>query len=297
MSDRPWLAAFLIVAACGGGGGDSFDAGAPDASTTCDPMTPFGAPQQLSYFGSLEPTMTRFSPDELTAYFSASTIDGIAIYQADRPSLTAPFTAPRVVLAEGIAIDPVSPTVSSDGLRLVYDRMPAGSTDGEDLYLATRSSTADVFGTPSELASVDSTTSDGTPFLSADGEELWFSSARAGRADLWSAKQSGDGFTAPVAEASLNSSAYEATPVLSADRLTVYFARLFSGGSIDSSILMSHRDRVTDPFPPPSTLDGLDGSNNTTVVPTWLSVDQCRLYLMQGSSSGAMMLVVTRDPS
>jgi hypothetical protein len=73
------------------------------------------------------------------------------------------------------------PTVRRDGLEMIFPSNRAGSLGSvgdDDLWVSTRSSTADPWGAPVNLGAVVNTVfSDGLPELSFDGTTLYFNSA------------------------------------------------------------------------------------------------------------------------
>jgi serine/threonine protein kinase len=82
-----------------------------------------------------------------------------------------------------------SPSLSSDGLVLVFQSDRSGGSGKNDLYMATRSSLGEPFGKAVNLGStINSDANEENPALSADGKTLWFSTNRAGGAggfDIW----------------------------------------------------------------------------------------------------------------
>lgn len=282
-----WL---FALGACGGGGDLSPDAGVEiDAAPRCDPATPFGTPRQLA---AVPAGYDRLSGDELTLY--ETTGDGItgSIDEAHRATMTTAFgTGTPLITSDSTIGTPHGPTLTADGLRMIF----AGLTDtGEDLYVTTRASTDAPFATPTVLADLSTPSEyERTAFLSSDGEEIWFSRGTLNGGDLYTATRSGDGFTAPIAAGEQNTAEYEAAPVLSDDRLTLYYARVNS-----RTVQMSHRDAVTDPFPPAREItEFTDPSGALTYLPSWLSIDQCRLYLERQDSNGGGVYLAERSPS
>gem|GEM_PF-1383428 len=140
------------------------------------------------------------------------------------------FGEPQRVTGLGLAGALYGPALSADGLSLYFSANP-GSTG--HLYVATRSSRdSAVFAPATELASANSTASEGTPFLAGDG--LYFFSTRVGgvgERDLWFAPRSADsGFAPPVLLEEVNSANSELLPSVSADGLTLLFASTRPGG-------------------------------------------------------------------
>lgn len=98
---------------------------------------------------------------------------------------------PKSLVAGGVnsSASDNRPSVTRDGLTIFFDSTRAGGLGGPDLYYATRSSTAQPFGTAQHLGSLSSPGFDGRPFISKDGTFLTFSSQRTGNEspapDMW----------------------------------------------------------------------------------------------------------------
>jgi hypothetical protein len=72
-------------------------------------------------------------------------------------------------------------TISRDGRAMFISSGRAGGNGSEDIWLSTRSSTTDLWGTPVNLGStINSSAFDGAPALSFDGRSLYFFSERTG---------------------------------------------------------------------------------------------------------------------
>jgi hypothetical protein len=77
------------------------------------------------------------------------------------------------------------PALSSDGLAIVFETTGGGGD--LDLYVATRATTTEPWGTPVPLAAANSASDDGDASFTDDGTELFFESNRAGSPDLYHA--------------------------------------------------------------------------------------------------------------
>ena len=81
------------------------------------------------------------------------------------------------------------PSISADGLSLYFSSNRPGAVGGDDLWVATRETTADDWGAPSNLGPVvNSSDGDYMSYISVDGLSLYFSSTRSGGLglrDLW----------------------------------------------------------------------------------------------------------------
>jgi Tol biopolymer transport system component len=194
-----------------------------DALQMCDPTAKFGAPMQIAGLEMIDGGTVRLSSDELTIYFSADPGD---LWAAHRSALAEAFGTPILLTAENSPEGEYNPAVSSDGLTLWFDSNRVAN-EGFHLYVATRASLLAEFATPGLAATVnctDTKQSDGNPYVTVDGNELWFTSTRAGGLggeDIWRAPWTGNGFATPMLVAELSSSAVDWLPTLSADRLTI----------------------------------------------------------------------------
>ncbi len=73
------------------------------------------------------------------------------------------------------------PTISKDGLSLIFESNRPGGSGGPDLWLAKRDSLDDCWQTPKNLGpDVNSASMDGSPSLTTDGHWLYFHSDRPG---------------------------------------------------------------------------------------------------------------------
>jgi hypothetical protein len=302
-----WLYILTALVGCGSvKSSSSFDAATPpiDGATTppdaatCDPGARFGPlnPVPGLELPGVTESFPRLSADELTIYFDGATPGSVPhLYAAHRISLTEPFDTPTELTSLHSDAGNGNPSLSRDGFTLWFSSRNA-TTDPYHLYIATRTSLLAEFGRP-QLARVVNTTearTDAQPFLTLDGQELWFISNRVPSAsfDLWRADWTGSDFASPVRQLALSSPNAESFPSLSADRLTVYFSsdRPDPGGKGAYDIWRSHRSAAGgDDFSPPTLVEELNTARNDYA--TWLSSDNCRIY----GSSGSIFMA-TRSP-
>ncbi|HMG56305.1 MAG TPA: hypothetical protein VK601_22555 [Kofleriaceae bacterium] len=270
-----------------------------DSPPICSPSAKFGTPMAL--FGLGDGGIARLSPDELTIYYSSSSAD---LYVAHRTTATGAFGTPMPMMAQNTASQEYDPTVSSDGLTLWFGSNRVAN-EGNHLYVATRTSTLVEFDTPGlagMLNAADVKQADAEPFVTADGNELWFISSRPGGLggyDIWHATRTGSSFTTPALAAELNSTSDENVPMLSSDRLTVYFtsARVAPGTKGGLEVWTAHRSTVNDGFATPILVDELNTVNNDYAA--WLSADNCRMYVASSdglSSPRLAIYMATRQP-
>jgi Tol biopolymer transport system component len=180
------------------------------------------------------------------------------------------------------------PWLTPDGLALYFasDRSGAGS---DDLWVATRTSQSGSFDPPQMLAAVNSTSSDSSPTLSADGLELYFASSRMGGlggSDLWRstrASPAGD-FGAPTTLSAVNSVDDDWDPALSFDGLTLYFTSNRAGGLGVADVWAATRPSLQASFSAPALVPGANSSS--TDAQAWISADGLRLYFGSNRAGG-----------
>ena len=121
------------------------------------------------------------------------------------------------------------PSISADGLWLFFASERPGGSGGRDLYVTTRATTDDEWGTPVNLGpTVNSSSNDTTPDISTDGLCLFFGSRRpggSGGSDLWFTRRASTSspWEPPVwLGPTINSSYREHNPCISADGSTLY---------------------------------------------------------------------------
>ncbi|MFV2069757.1 MAG: hypothetical protein ACC645_22555, partial [Pirellulales bacterium] len=181
------------------------------------------------------------SADRLTLLFNSNRPGGAGghdLYTATRASIFAPF-GNATSLGEDLntASNELAPTLSRDGLTIIFASNRAGGFGGTDLYTATRSDTADPFGNVMNIGSAMNTANVETdPSISADGLALYFTSDRPGGfggQDIYVATRSNT--LEPFGQVvnlgpDINSAATDASPSISADGETVFFHSDRPGG-------------------------------------------------------------------
>ncbi len=167
------------------GGGDIWFAQAADGGFGAPAMLPLVNTSSLDFGPSLQPgalvlyfASARNSDAGLTNVFVASSNDaGVTGVSSVGPVNTANHK-------DGY------PAISADGLVLYFasDRPTNGLGDW-DVWVSVRASTADAFGTPTDVTEVNTSSSDEPGWLSADLCRLYLSSSRGGNNDLYIAER------------------------------------------------------------------------------------------------------------
>jgi Tol biopolymer transport system component len=270
---------------------------AHDAGPMCDPTRPFGPRKALSELTVGTDGWPRLTWDERIVTFHARASASIDVYIATRSNRTDPFDAPRPVTALNSPFSDYDPDLSADGLTIAYAPV-LGDGGLQHILTATRPTVDAAFGAPQRATVLDGTSDDIQPFLTLDGTEIWFSSARLdGTYDriYRAARDSSGAFGPPVLVGELGTSTSDSDlPVLSADGLTIYFESDRSGGKGGGDIWTATRPTKSSPFGPPTNVTELNSALEEG--PTWLSPDNCRLYLGGDPVNGYDMWVAERSP-
>jgi len=151
-----------------------------------------------------------------------------------------------------------SPSISVDGLSLYFSSNRSGTVGNMDLWVSTRETTADDWGTPSNLGPVvNSSNADYMSHISADGLSLYFSSERPGglgNRDLWVSTRAttDDEWGEPVNLGStVNSSSNERRMWISSDGLMLLLQSDRPKGSGAVDIYMTTRATTNDDWAEP----------------------------------------------
>ena len=161
-----------------------------------------------------------------------------------------------------------------------------------------RLAATDPFDPPTEIANLNTTDYEATPFTRGSADEIWFVTSRGGvPVDIQLATfVAGTGYTVST-PANVNSAGFDdLAPILSADRLALYFSsdRPLAGfGSYN--IWVSTRSTPTGVFSEPIPVPNVN--SNSSDEPSWISKDGCRLYVVSnrpGGAGGQDIYVATR---
>lgn len=320
MSPRLAVACVVVLAACGAsyeradddptdasGDAGAGDAAASDATTgdgaadagtgrVCDPFAPFDGVALVPELSDQNANTAgvRLSPDELTAFFARlASATSWELYYATRFDRGAPFGSPTPLSALNTVESEIKPSITADRSLLYYARF--GSTNYR-LLVATRTAAND-YVSPLDLAPPvgdGGSTGEADPFISDDGAELAFVSARSGKQQIYVATDRSGPTT--FGRVDLVASADAASnPVLGHDGLTLYFAT--PEGTAGSAVVVARRASPGAAFGAPAKLTGpaLDVPDQRD-EPTWISVDACTLYLQSNRAGVFATYRATRTP-
>ncbi|MCA9138143.1 MAG: serine/threonine-protein kinase [Planctomycetales bacterium] len=205
---------------------------------------PFGQPVNLgpdinSEAKDSDPCL---SADQCSLIFNSSSHRGGAgkndLYVSTRKSKRDRFSAATRIegMLNGIRSESGA-TLSPDGLTMIFASEREGRKQKEELWTTRRVTVTDPFSKITSLGlSINSNGRDKSPFLTADGLQLWFVSDRYGTSggrDLWVCVRQSDNepFGEPInAGPQINSTADEESPTLTGDGKLLFFESSRSRG-------------------------------------------------------------------
>ncbi|MCU1279078.1 MAG: OmpA family protein [bacterium] len=270
----------------GSDAGTNADASA-DAGPACDPSKPFGTPVAVTALNQAgeDTNSVRLSSDELTAYLTRA---GVAIYSSTRATKITPWSQPAPVAALDTTGNEAHATVTADGLTLYLQVQPA--TGGSDIFVSTRADVASAFSTPVAVPVINDTVEDLAPYISADGNVLYFSTRRPAAfgtdPNIYRAEKTGGAFGAPAFVLGINHSpGYDSMPVPSADETKIFLAS--DRGGVGFNIYMATRPSTAVQYGNPSLVTEL----NSTFAdfPSYLSADGCTIYLSSNRAGAGVL--------
>jgi len=186
--------------------------------------------------------------------------------------------------------------ITSDGLTCYMDSDEAGGYGQGDLWMATRTTTSDSWGTRVNLGGVvNSASDDFGANVSPDGLELYFTSNRPGGYggyDLWVAKRAtvNDPWGTPVnLGPEINRPADDNSARISPDGLLLFLASRRAGGYGSSvgphDIYVARRATTKDPWGPPVNCGPVVNSPYVEWMPS-ISADGSMLYFQSNRPGG-----------
>ena len=184
------------------------------------------------------------------------------------------------------------PSISADGLSLYFVSSRTGGVAGRDIWVTTRETTDDPWGTPVNLGpTINSPVSDGGVSISSDGLSLYFSSMRPGGygdGDCWVTTREtihSEWGTPMNLGPTVNSSADECYTSISADGLALYFNSNRGGGVGGYDLWVTRRETIHDPWGTPVNVGTTVNSSSADAQPG-ISADGRMLFFVSDRSGG-----------
>jgi hypothetical protein len=121
---------------------------------------------------------------------------------------------------------------SADELAFYFSGSSINDIAKFDLYVSRRGSKQVAFGAPTLLTAQNSARFDGNPFITQDGQSLWFESDRSGVIQIYVATKASPlaEFGAPALAAGVNESYRTLQPFLTSDAAELWFSSKRPGG-------------------------------------------------------------------
>ena len=289
----------------GGGSGSvavvSSSSGSAGGGGPCDPSAPFGMPVPIDELnGDAQNTAARLTQNELVVFFAQGPA-GVPsdLFHAERASKADPFSKLTPIAGLNTVAVEGKPSATADLARLYFHRnlLPtAGSSYDIQVSFRDPGLSEYVTATPLGPPVNDGNHWNQDPFVSPDGAELYFTSSRGtgfNTPEIFLATgldaMSGS-FSSVTKVAAGTQGVFNDSPVVSADGLTLYFG---SGTGTETTVYVAHRPTKQDPYV-------LLGSHaellmtNARTEPSWISPDQCTLYLFSNRTLGLQIFRASR---
>jgi len=187
-------------------------------------------------------------------------------------------------------------SIPEDGLELYFLSMRPGGYGAQDLWVATRETIDDEWGTPTNLGpNVNTSGKEITPSISPNGLELYFSDFTSpyrpggcGGADIWFTTRptKDDPWGEPVnLGPTVNSSSSERRPFIANDGLMLFFDSERPGGYGQGDLYVTTRATLSDPWGTPVNLGPTVNSSAYEELPS-ISADGSTLYFVSEDRPG-----------
>jgi len=254
-------------------------AGSGGTTSLCDPAsTTFGMPYLVPGLNRIlgGEQGLQLSPDELTAYISASpgSFYGFDLYRARRTKRTEAFGPYEPIKELNSGTADMAPTLTANGLTIFFDALD--EADLFRMYVATRPSLTAPFSAPRPLVtSVDDTQPFGG-YVLPDGSAIYFHAPSLYRQALDGAKAVGPAVPVPSLDPA---STYATYPVVSPDERILYYSLPSALPGGHNGVWMARRASTGASFGSQVELSAINDTGHN--FPAWLSPDGCRLYLIR----------------
>ncbi len=249
------------------------------------------------------------SADGLSLYFHSNRSGGSDVadlWVTRRPTVSDPWdTTVNLGALVNSGAEDRAPSISADGLELYFHSDRPGGHGGYDLWLSTRATPEDDWSAPMNLGpTVNTSSSDAGPSISADGLSLYFISNRPGGygdTDFWvttRTTKNADWGTPVHLGSTVNSSVEDRAPSVSSDGLSLFFHSSRPGGSGDWDLWMTTRETTSYPWSIPVNL-GLTVNSSARDLAPDISSDGSTLYFHSnrpGGSGGMDLWQVSIEP-
>jgi len=258
----------------------------------------FGIPDNLgsTVNSSAMDGVPSMSADGLELFFNSNRADGVGefdLWVTMRPTLEDSWEEP---INLGSIVNTTdqdgAPFISADGLSLYFESTRPGGYGGWDIWVATRATRAEEWGTPINLGPpINTSVDDRSGSISADGLTLFFGSTRTGSlgsSDLWVTTRdtTNDPWSEPVnLGPTVNTSSDDGVPSISPDGRLLFFMSDRAGGYGFYDVWVTRRATTDDDWGTPVNLGPTMNTSDFDGTAS-VSSDGSTLLFMSGRPSG-----------
>jgi len=183
------------------------------------------------------------------------------------------------------------PSISADGLSIYFQSSRPGGQGSWDIWVSTRQTKDAEWGPPENLGPTVNTPSlEGSPFISADGLSLYFTSNHPGGQGGWdiyvtTRATKADKWGIPVNLSGINGPSNDCDASISSDGLEIYFVSDRAGGSGSLDLWVTNRATLSDLWGPPVNLGSIVNSSSYDYWPS-ISSDGLSLFFTSNRPGG-----------
>lgn len=266
--------------------------GGAGAAPRCSSTATFGPPKLVPGIDpNAHASSPHLTPDERVVFFTGVDGDSSGIFRATRAARELPFGPAELVPGANSASNDNDPTISADGLTLVFHSGRAGTND---VWWAKRPDTTAEFAAAVAAPGIATSAYEGQGFFHVAAQELWFVSNRGGDYDIFRAKLENGTFGDAVTVSELNTPKDDFLPFLSSDGLTIYFSSTRDGGKGGQDLFLATRTDPAGAFGPATAIAELN--TDVSEQAGSLSPDNCRIYFSRHGGPGGQQLFVAERP-
>ncbi|MBI5482498.1 MAG: PD40 domain-containing protein [Deltaproteobacteria bacterium] len=196
---------------------------------------------------SFGPTVT---DDRLEMFFtSLRTSTDYDLYRATRATTSDEFTGVTYVSALSDFGKDVHPTITEDGLTIIFSSARPNAYGGLDLFQSARPTRQGSWTAPTTITALASEDDDYNPSVIGSGQRIVFSRSPSGggQSTLWEAAYVVVAWGAPVHRAELDSPGLNEAPALSSDGRTLLFASDRESAAV-THLYVARRKTLDDAF-------------------------------------------------
>jgi Tol biopolymer transport system component len=257
----------------------------------------FGEPTNLgpTVNSSADDALPSITVNGLTLYFSSERPGGSGNWDIWVSTRTTTSEAWEEPVNLGPSVNTThwefSQSISADDLTLYFMSDRPGGSGAADIWITTRATTSDPWDAPVNLGStVNSSSEEWSPSISADGLELYFASERPGEyggGDIYVATRAttSDPWDTPVNLEIVNSRTNDTAPSISADGRMLFFQSTRSGGSGSFDIWVTTRETTNAEWSAPVNL-GLPVNSSYNDGDPCISADGSILFFWSNHPGG-----------